>query len=236
MASKSETFTMNGNEYLRSMISKYQRDSSQAVALSHQIYPTVKVWAGKHLVECIWSGSIAKGTTVSLSSDADVFISLSSTTPDTLSDIYGSLSNVLTGAGYTIRKQNVSIRVLSTRAVVDYTPGKRQSPQGYDHSIFKSKLRTWTKTNVKTHISHITGSGRGNEIKLTKIWRELNRIEFPSFYLELAVIDCLSGAYLDDLANNLWKILTFLAGPFLERVYYDPANANNRVSDDLSVS
>ena len=69
---------MTAGEYLKQVIQKYPTNPSAATSASHQIYPTIKAWAGDFLVEVIWSGSIAKGTTVSLSSDADVFISISS--------------------------------------------------------------------------------------------------------------------------------------------------------------
>lgn len=227
---------MTADEYLQQIIQKYQTNANAATAVAHQIYPTIKAWGGQNLIETIWSGSIAKGTTVSLSTDADVFISLSSTYTDSLSEIFNSLNGALSKAGYTTRKQNVSLRVYTSGCKIEYTPGKRQSQQGYDHSIYKSKSDSWIKTNVKTHISQIKDSGRISEIKLCKIWRELNRFEFPSFFLELAMIDCLSGSKYNDLATNFWQVLGFLADSFVDRVYYDPANTNNRVSDDLNAT
>ena len=197
------------------------------------IYPTIKGWAGIYLNEAIYSGSFAKGTAVSLGTDADVFISLSSTTPDTLAEIYNSLHNALTQNGYQARKQNVSIRTTSNGFKIDFVPGKRQSQYGNDHSLFKNTTSSWIKTNVITHVSHVSGSNRLREIKLTKIWRQLNNFDFPSFYLELAVIDCLSGRYYTSLSDNFWKVLVYLAGNFVKKRYVDPVNTNNTISDDL---
>lgn len=224
------------DEYLTQIIAKYLINEAGVKAQVQSIYPTIQRWADGYLMEAIYSGSIAKGTAISLSTDADVFISLSSTTPESLSEIYDSLCNALSEAGYQARKQNVSIGVNVAGYKIDFVPGKRQSQYGYDHSLYKNKANTWIKTNVKTHVSHVANSNRINEIKLTKIWRELNHLDFPSFYLELAVIDCLSGHSYSDLSGNFWHVLSFLQDDFVNKRYIDPANANNVVSDDLGSS
>jgi hypothetical protein len=52
-----------------------------------------------------------KGTGVSNRTDVDIFESLSSVTPCTLADMYGTLFNKLSARGYQPRKQNVSIGI-----------------------------------------------------------------------------------------------------------------------------
>lgn len=224
---------LSSDTYLNGVVAKYRSNEAAAKAQVDVIYPTIQTWAGKYLTEAIYSGSIAKGTAISLATDADVFLSLSSITPDTLSVIYDSLYNALTQAGYQARKQNVSIGVSAAGYHLDFVPGKRQSQYGYDHSLYKNKLGTWTKTDVKAHVSQVTNSRRLGEIKLAKIWRELHQLEFPSFYLELVVIDCLSGRSYTALADNFWEVLGFLGSSFVNRRYVDPANTNNVISDDL---
>lgn len=227
---------MTSDQYLNQVISKYLVNEEGAKLQALAIRPVIQRWAAAFLMETIFSGSIAKGTAISLSTDADVFISLSSTTPNTLPEIYDTLFNAFAQAGYQPRKQNVSIRAISSGYKIDLVPGKRQSQYGYDHSIYKKKGNTWAKTNVKTHVSHVANSRRLKEIKLTKIWRELNNLDFPSFYLELVVIDCLSGCSYSDLNGNFWKVLGFLIDDFLDKQYIDPANTNNVISNDLTVS
>ena len=227
---------MSAHEYLNQVIAKYRVNEAGVKTRVEAIYPTIQHWADGYLIEAIYSGSIAKGTEISLATDADLFISLSSTTPNTLSEIYTSLYNALLQAGYQTRKQNVSIGVFSGDYEIDFVPGKRQSQYGYDHSLYKNKTDTWTKTNVKTHVSYVANSKRIKEIKLTKIWRQLNSLDFPSFYLELAIIDCLSGHSYSNLSGNFCEVLGFLANDFIERRYVDPANTNNVISDDLTFS
>src|SRR3989304_1771745 len=102
---------MSADAYLYGVLAKYTVNEVGAKAQVQAVYPVIQKWAGSYLLEAIYSGSIAKGTAVSLSTDADVFISLSSTTPDPLADIYATLYNALTQAGYQAKKQNVSIGV-----------------------------------------------------------------------------------------------------------------------------
>ncbi len=227
---------MSADNYLDSIIAKYAINEAGVKERVQAIYPVIQSWAGAYLNEAIYSGSIAKGTAVKLSTDADVFISLSSTTPDTLSQIFNSLYDALIRNGYKARKQNVSIGVTSGGFKIDLVPGKRQSQQGYDHSLFKNKTGSWTKTNVKTHVSHVSNSNRLREIKILKIWRQLNQLDFPSFYLELVVIDCLSGKSTANFGSNCWEVFGFLEKKFINKRYMDPANSNNVVSDDLSDS
>jgi hypothetical protein len=230
----SNGISMSADSYLSGVLTKYIVNQAGVHAQVLAIHPVIAKWAGTYLLETIYSGSIAKGTAVSLLTDADVFISLSSTTPDQLADVYATLYTALIKGGYQARKQNVSIGVTAGGYNIDYIPGKRQSQHGYDHSLYKSKSRSWTKTNVKTHVSLVAGSGRLSEIKLTKIWRILHGLEFPSFYLELAIINCLAGSSTASLSDNFWKVLGFLSSNFPARRYVDPANTNNVISDDLT--
>jgi len=227
---------MTADSYLESILCKYAINEAEVKGQVEAVYPIVQRWGGTYINESIYSGSIAKGTAISIGTDADVFISLTSTTPDTLEQIYNSLLNAFSQAGYTPRKQNVSIGITAGRYKIDWVPGKRQSQYGYDHSLYKRKTNFWTKTNVKTHVSNVGGSSRLKEIKLAKIWRQLHGSDFPSFYLELAVIDCLGGRSHSDLSGNFWEILRFFSDEFPSKRYLDPSNINNIISDDLNLT
>jgi len=148
--------------------------------------------------------------------------------------IYTTLFNNLTQNGYLACMQNISIGVSVEDYNIDIVPGKRLSQQNYDHILYKKKTHSRIKTNVKTHVSHVTKSNRSREIKLTKIWSKLNKLEFPSFYLEMAVIDCLAGRSGSDLTRNFWKVISFMASSFMNKSYADPSNPNNIISDDLT--
>ncbi|EOX3959676.1 hypothetical protein ACM9ER_003087 [Vibrio alginolyticus] len=227
---------MSSDQYLRNVLSAYAVNKNLAEQYKSFFEPYIRDWAKDLLVDFKISGSIRKGTAVSNGTDVDLFISLSSRTNYSLSEIYDLLFNYMQGKGFSVRKQNVSIGIDYNSVQIDLVPAKRQSQYGNDHSLYVSKKNTWTKTNVETHISQVANSGRLEEIKLTKIWRNNNNLDFPSFYLELLVIDALSNCRRGDLANNFMRVLIFIALNLKNKVYMDPSNTNNCISDQISSS
>ena len=227
---------MSGDTYLRSILSKYAVNVSGAEAAGNTIYPVIEKWGNAYLVKAEFSGSLAKGTGVNIGTDADIFISVSSTTPGTLADLYETLFNAVSQSGYAARKQNVSIGTTVNGYKIDLVPGRRQSQYGNDHSLYKNKSGTWTQTNINTHINHVKGSNRIEEIRLAKIWRQLHNLDFPSFYLEMAVIDSLKYSPVGNLAGNFLKVLEFFRDELPTKRYIDPANTKNVISDDLNTA
>ena len=72
-------------------------------------------------------------------------------------------------------------------------------------------------------------SGRREEIRIIKLWRQQNALDFPSFYLELTVLDALSGKRIGDLANNVWSVFEYLQDNFARARVIDPANTNRSI-------
>jgi hypothetical protein len=114
-------------------------------------------------------------------------------------------------------------------------PAKRQDGYSQNHSLYRRKADTWTKTNVTTHIRHVSNSGRTQEARIIKLWRNQKSLDFPSFYLELIVINALSGSRAS-LSENVWKVFQYLRGKFSDARVVDPANTNNIISDDLTAA
>lgn len=226
---------VSADAYLRGLLGLYAVDTTAAKVAGQSIYPVIEKWSAGQLVKATFSGSLAKGTGVSLSTDADIFLSLRSTTSENLADIYSTLYNAVTQAGYPARKQNVSIGVAVNGCSIDLVPGRRQSQYGGNHSLYRSRANAWIQTNIDAHISYVVDSGRVEEIRILKLWRIRHGLKFPSFYLELAAIDALSYARHGDLANNVWRVLEHFRDNIATKTYMDPANTNNPVSDDCTV-
>ena len=229
---------MTSNDYVLSVIRKHALPAQLDVnTVSYVVNPLKRIiseWAGVCLCETKLSGSRAKGTAIDISTDIDLFISLSSTTNNTLKEIYDSLYNWVTSKGISARKQNVSIGVTYGGQKIDLVPAKRQGPYGGDHSLYRRKVDSWTKTNIDTHISRVVNSGRRNEIIGLKVWRENHNLTFPSIYLETLVIDALRGRALDNPSGNIYYLLGYLRDNISSLRVVDPANSNNILSDDLT--
>jgi hypothetical protein len=225
--------------YLGQVLAEYAVDTgpySSARQVQAQIAPIVKRWGGQFLMHIEPSGSFAKGTAVRTGTDIDLFISLSSDTPDTLAQIYSSLFMALTQAGYQPKRQNVSLNIRVGAYDVDMVPAKRHSQYGGDHSLYSNRSDSWLQTNVGKQIAQVRGSGRVDEIRLLKIWRNRRGLDFPSFYLELAIIRALSGARRGNLASNIVTALEFLRDQLVNARIIDPANTNNVISDTLDAA
>lgn len=220
--------------YVNQVLAKYAVNSQLASQYHEFFSPYIKEWANDYLVELKISGSSKKGTAVANGTDVDLFISLTSTIQNSLKEIYESLFAYMQGKGFTVRKQNVSIGIDYNSYQIDLVPAKRQSQYGNDHSLYVSKKDTWTKTNIDIHATKVINSNRLDEIKLTKIWRNQNNLDFPSFYLELLVIDALKYCTIGDTANNFLKVLNFISTSIESTTYMDPANTNNCISDQIS--
>lgn len=227
---------MTPDDYVRNVLGKYAipTDHKRQVELAAQdVYPCVSAWAGSHLQGVEYSGSFAKGTTVRGGTDVDLFVSLKPSMGGPLRDLYNNLYTVLANRGFRPKRQNVSIGLTVRGLSVDVVPARRHAGSGQDHSLYRNRTGTWTKTNVHNHIQIVRDSGRIDEIRAVKIWRRLHGLELPSIYLELAVIRALRGER-SGLAANFWKVLDWLSSQIQAAAIVDPANEGNTISDDLN--
>ncbi len=229
--------------YLENILNKYAPrnldDYTRNIAV---LKSDLKQWASSCYISVLNSGSREKGTAISIASDVDYLVSLTSdcnVNSGGLKKIYDGLYNHLKTKYNPVRTQNVSFRINIDNLEVDITPARKHSGNTNDHWLYVSKQGTWKQTNIQKHISDISGSGRTKEIMLLKIWREQNGLEFPSIYLEYLSVKSLSGKSKNpsQLSDNFLHLLNELAkdtnNPMDSRII-DPANSNNILSDLLT--
>lgn len=235
----------NTSLYLYQILRSYKGRDIQTNSFNiNFLKADLKKWAGTCYIEIINSGSYAKGTAISKSSDIDLLISLKHDCNENdggLKYCYDSLYDWLSRSYSNVRKQNESVRVKLSDLEIDITPARKLAGNTNDHTLYVSKKNSVKKTNIKKHISDISQSGRTNEIKLLKIWREINGLDFPSIYLEYLLVTKVliyKSKDIESLSDNLNHVFHELAkydGNPLFSVIDDPANSNNRLSDLLNV-
>jgi Nucleotidyltransferase domain len=229
---------MTPNEYLAGILVREAVDTgplSPVRGVQGVLAPILGVWGGGFLSGVAPSGSFAKGTANRSGTDIDLFVSLAPSTPNTLKQIYETLFERMRQAGYAPKRQNVSINVRVGNFDVDLVPAKRQDAFSAGHSLYRRRKDTWTKTNVQTHIAYVRAGQRLLESRILKLWRNQKNLDFPSFYLELATMNALAGST-SSLSDNVWRTFQYLRDTFPGARIVDPANTNNIISDDLSVS
>ena len=228
---------MNANTYLLSIIKKYsilEKERSRILSKVRTLWTEIRKWNNQYIIRIIPSGSFSKGTAIKGGDvDIDLMISLKNQTPFTLKEEYESLYEYLSHSYYP-RKQNVSIRIIFNGIKVDLVPAQRQPNVLYPHSIYVGKLNTWTKTNIHKHIIMIKKSPHKNIIILLKIWCHLHKLDFPSFLLELTVLEALKRKSILGIERKFITILKYLIEQFYYTKIYDPANTNNIVSDTIT--
>lgn len=232
-------WAMTADQYLSNILIRERVDTgvySPVRGVQQILWPVIQPWANQYLRSVTPSGSFAKGTANQSGTDIDLFISLSPETVEPLATIHSTLVGVLQQAGYVTRLQNVSVSVTVGGYRVDLVPAKLQNYLSLDHSIFRRKANTWTKTNVGTHIATVIGAGRQNETRILKLWRNQKGLDFPSFYLELVVIAALRQNPPAGFADRVWRVFEYLRDTFSGARIVDPANTNNVISDDLTVA
>lgn len=225
------------DQYLIGILNRERVDEGpfSPVHIAHRtLQPIISAWAGTQLSHVGMSGSFAKGTANRSGTDIDLLLSLWGTCTTSLRECYLSLRNSLIAAGYHAEMQNVSIGVRVGGTKVDLVPARQQGFLSSDHSIYHKRSGNWRKTNIQTHVNLVRNCGHTNVIRLLKLWRDQRGLEFPSFYLELATIKALNGGWYGTLSQNVLRVLDYLAGDFVKDRFFDPANRNNAVSDDLT--
>lgn len=228
---------MTPDQYIESVMAKYavpRGPTSPAEQLGATIAGPVRTWAGQQLNVLEYSGSYAKETGVRGISDVDVFISLKSDTKENLGELYEMLFSLAQRNGWSPRRQNVSVGVTVNGIRGDLVPGKVQAGYQNYHSLYVLKRASWTQTNVKLHVERVRNSGRLKEIRAIKIWRLLHGLEFPSLYLELLVIEILSGRPRSAVADNILYTLRAIGSSLASTRIVDPSNTNNILSNDLT--
>lgn len=227
---------MTSDQYLANILSREAVSigfGSPALVVRNTLLPALQQWGNGYLLSVDPSGSFAKGTANRSGTDIDLFLSVSENVPETMKQIYETLFVKMNECSYSPKRQNVSINVNVGGISVDLVPGKRQNAYSSDHSLYRRRADTWTKTNIATHVSHVVSSGRADDILILKLWRNQKGLDFPSFYLELTVIEALAGKS-GTLSERVWLVFQYLRDKFQAARVVDPANTNNVISDDLA--
>jgi hypothetical protein len=96
---------------------------------------------------------------------------------------------------------------------------------------------TWLRTNLAEQARYVRESGRVDDILAAKIWRRKQAVYFPSFCLELAVIEALgTGGGGLGVSLRFERVLEWLAEEVPRTELRDPANRNNLVSEVMTES
>lgn len=226
------------SDYLRAILQREAVETGVSAPLRQlesEVQALCESWAGRYLLEVYPSGAFEKGTANRSGISIDFVVSLAPQTPFLTKQIYESLFQHLERNGFEPERRSVSIGIRVDGASIDILPGKRESLGNDVHEIYSTRRMTQIKTNLNHHVLDVIESGRREEIRVLKLWRDQHDLDFPSFYLELSTIAALRRRPLGELADNVWATLGYFEQLFVGRAILDPANANNVVSGEMAM-
>lgn len=184
-----------------------------------------------------YGGSRGKKTMIKESYDLDLVIYFPATTKFSINEIYEYVTRYMGSSNYDVYPKNVSIRVLKrSNYHIDLVPGKRIIGSESEAFLWKAKKNQRLKTSITTHIDTIKNFGRRDVIKLLKLWKVRNNIEFPSFILEQIIIRGLNDCLDLPLDEAIIHSLNYIAKNIETIRLVDPANSNNILTEEDVIS
>ena len=181
------------------------------------------------------SPELMRRTAVSLSSDVDVLITLNPVPGREVKKIFRSLFEYLSDQELRPESRRVSIQVQARKMKVDLIPAYRDQRKS-GHILFNKKTGAELRTDLAQHVHLVGNSGPQQEICALKIGRERSKLDFPSLYLELTVLNALEKEPYGQLSHNVLAALRYIGNRLEKMAVRDPANEGNIVSNDLSVA
>ncbi len=188
-----------------------------------------------------YGGSKAKGTMILDDYDLDVicyFPNDNTSAGETLEDIYDNVGQCLE-RDYVVHPRTTALRLHDkddNDFHIDVVPGRFIDTTETDAFLHQNGgSKKYLKTNIQTHIDHVSNSGCADIIQLTKLWRLRSGISIRTFPMELLVIEVLRGTRALGLAGRLTTLLSEFRDRIDDYSIEDPANpTGNDMSDLLS--
>ena len=230
--------SLTASEYLSDILAREVVDRHTAVELEDvaaKIEQLCTTWGGEHIVEVVPGGGYEKGLANRSGIALDFVVWIHTQSGRRIPEVYESMFATFERLGLRPVRRDVTIALaVGNDMVVDILPAKRLSMISDIHEIYSSRRSTAITTNLHQHVLDSHEADRQDEIRILKLWRDQNGLDFPSFYLELAVVAALRRRPVGALVDNVWHALGFLERLLVPRAILDPANAANIVSDELT--
>ncbi|WP_299638286.1 hypothetical protein [Devosia sp.] len=204
--------------------------------IDSKIEALCSAWGGRHIVEVVPGGGFEKGLANRSGVSVDYVVWIDTQSERRIPEVYESMFSTFERLGLAPVRRHVTLALQLGNIAIDLLPAKRLSMISDIHEIYSARRALSLTTNLNQHVLDSHDSGRQEEIRIIKLWRDQNGLDFPSFYLELATIAALRRRPLGALADNVWAVLGFLERLLVPRAMLDPANAANIVSDELTAA
>lgn len=231
--------TVSASEYLREILDREAVDRAAAPDLSRleaKITALCQAWGSRHVADVAPGGGFEKSMANRSGISIDYVVWIHAQSERRIAEIYESMFSAFQRLGLSPVRRDVTLALNVGNMVVDLLPAKRLSMISDIHEIYSTRRSAAITTNLHQHVLDSHDAGRQDEVRILKLWRDQNGLEFPSYYLELATQAALRRRPVGALADNVWAALGFFERLLVPRAMLDPANAANIVSDELTAA
>jgi hypothetical protein len=230
---------MTANQYLAALLVQQTLTDSELNALRglrDTIQGQLSILEGDP--RFYYAGSYGKQTMIRQRYDLDIAMYWPSSVSYTIKGIYDAVGEVLKKNWKFVNSKTVSWELPFEGGFhIDVVPGRAIDGTFKEANLYRTDTGSTLKTSLKAHIDFVRDSGRRDAIRLLKLWREKKKVPFKkSFLLEVMTISGCSGTRFDDLGAQVQVALVHIRDSILTCNVADPANGNNSLSDDLSLT
>lgn len=224
-------------EYLQNILNNQNLSLQDVLILNNwrfSIQDILSKLDGNPVFYC--AGSLGKKTIIKEKYDLDIVVYWPNSATYTIKNIFDGVGIQLKKKFKYVNQKTVSWEIpFDSGFHIDVVPGRAIDIAYKEANLYRTDTGTTLKTSIKTHIDTVRNSNRCEAIRLMKLWRERKKVPFKkSFLLEMMTIDGSKG--ISNLPKQVWNALQYIRDNIETVQIKDPANSNNSLSDDISVS
>lgn len=229
--------TVSASDYLRDILAREavtREAGNDSSPIDGKIAALCHAWGNRDIVDVTPGGGFEKSLANRSGISVDYVVWIHAQSERRIRELYESMFSAFQRLGLAPIRRDVTLALNLGHMVVDLLPAKRLSMISDIHEIYSTRRGVAITTNLHQHVLDSHDAGRQEEVRVLKLWRDQNQLDFPSYYLELATQAALRRRPVGALADNVWTVLGFFERLLVPRAMLDPANAANIVSDELT--
>jgi hypothetical protein len=233
------TSTVSASDYLRDILARETvrpEAMGDAARIDGKIAALCHAWGSRDIVDVTPGGGFEKSMANRSGVSLDYVVWIHARADRRIPELYESMFSAFQRLGLAPVRRHVTLALNLGTMVVDLLPAKRLSMISDIHEIYSTRRGIALTTNLHQHVLDSHDAGWQEEVRVLKLWRDQNGLDFPSYYLELATQAALRRRPAGALADNVWAALGFFERLLVPRAMLDPANAANVVSDELTAA
>ncbi len=183
------------------------------------------------------AGSFKKKTMIRHHYDLDMFIIWSPgfILLEDLKDLFYIVKDALNSKWKRIEKKRVGWRIpYENEFHVDVIPTIQDIHEPWYSYLYNCYEKKKLKTSMQKHIDQIEMYDRRNVIKLLKLWKYRRKVPIKTFLLEIMTNLACYKVTSESLSVQLETVFEYIANNIVECDFYDPANKDNIITEDLT--